>query len=103
MYLRQGECYSTVCFEKKNDRFGGGDISWYWRESVCTKILNPIVHISDLVKRKVRALSALRTVDDLVRSVQIGQPTVQRYILSMRQRCLAVIRAKSGYIFLIVM
>lgn len=47
--------------------------------------------------------SALRTVDDLVRSVQIGQPTVQRYILSMKQRYLAVIRAKSGYIFLIVM
>lgn len=55
------------------------------------------------LKRKVRALSALRTVDDLVRSVQIGQPTVQRYILSIKQRCLAVIRAKSGYIFLIVM
>lgn len=27
---------------------------------------------------------------------QIGQPTIQRYVVSMRQRCLAVIRARVG-------
>lgn len=53
------------------------------------------------LKRNVRDLLALCTNDDLERRVhqlwqQIGQPTIQRYVVSMRQRCLAVIRARVG-------
>lgn len=61
--------------------------------------LNPIEHIWNLAKRNVRALPALRIVI-YVHHVwqQIGQPTIQRYILSKRQRCLAVIRARGGHI-----
>lgn len=49
------------------------------------------------LKRNVRDLLALCTNDDLERRVhQLWQQIGQRYVVSMRQRCLAVIRARVG-------
>ena len=64
--------------------------------------LNPIEHIWDLIKRNVKALHPPHDINALERSVQqvwqqIRQPTIQRYIVSMRKRCLAVIRARGGH------
>ena len=64
--------------------------------------LNPIEHVWDLLKRRVRQLRQHRTLAQLQHDVnqiwrQITQPTIQNYIRSMRQRCRAVIDANGGH------
>lgn len=64
--------------------------------------LNPIEHIWDLLKRRVRQLRPHRTHAQLERDVnavwgQITQATIQNYVRSMRRRCQAVIDANGGH------
>ena len=65
--------------------------------------LNPIEHVWDLLKRRVRQLRQHRTLAQRLQHAfnqiwrQITQPTIQNYICSMRQRCRAVIDANGGH------
>ena len=64
--------------------------------------LNPIEHVWDLLKRRVRQLRQHKTQAQLQHDVnqiwrQITQPTIQNYIRPMRQRCRAVIDANGGH------
>ena len=64
--------------------------------------LNPIEHIWDLLKQRVRSLPqppTLRVLEQNTNQIwnNITQRTIQGYILSMRKRCLAVIRARGGH------
>ena len=64
--------------------------------------LNPIEHVWDLLKRRVRQLRQYRTLGQLQHDVnqiwrQITQPTNQNYICSMRQLCRAVTDANGGH------
>ena len=64
--------------------------------------LNPIEHILDLLKQRVRSLPQQPTLRFLEQNArQIGnkttQQTIQGYILSTRKRYLAVIRASGGH------
>ena len=60
--------------------------------------LNPIAHVWDVLKRRVRELPHQRILRELTRDVtatwiNLTQRDFRNYILSMRSRCLAVIRA----------
>lgn len=64
--------------------------------------LNPIEHVWDLLKRRIRELPQQRNVGALEREIQrvwnnIPQRTLQNYIISMRSRCRAVIAANGGH------
>ena len=68
----------------------------------CSPDLNPIEHIWDLLKRKVRSLpqpeNLLNLENVLLNQWQnIAQNTIQTYIGSMRRRCQAVIQANGGH------
>ena len=64
--------------------------------------LNPIEHVLDVLKRRVRELTHKRAPRELTRYVMatwtnLTQRDFRNYILSMRSRCLAVIRANGGH------
>lgn len=64
--------------------------------------LNPIEHVWDLLKRKVRAQPQQLNMRELERDIMqawatIPQRYLQRYIVSMRARCRAVIAAEGGH------
>ena len=64
--------------------------------------LNPIEHVWDLLKRKVRAQPLQPNLRELTRVIHqmwaaIPQQYLHRYIISMRARCLAVIAAAGGH------
>lgn len=63
--------------------------------------LNPIEHMWDELKRRMRQLPPQQTLAQLRRAAvqtwdAIPQNFIHRYIVSMRSRCLAVIRANGG-------
>ena len=63
--------------------------------------LNPIEHLWDLLDRAIRGYN-MRNRNELQQTLisewnRIQQNTIQRYIVSMRSRCLAVIRAGGGH------
>ena len=64
--------------------------------------LSPIEHIWDELKRNVRKNHNPQSLRELRQAVQRGwynlpEQTVQRYVNSMRNRCLAVVRANGGH------
>ena len=64
--------------------------------------LNPIEHVWDLLKRKVRAQPMQPNIREITRVIHqmwaaIPQQYLHRYIISMRTRCLAVIAAAGGH------
>lgn len=64
--------------------------------------MNPLEHVWDLLKRRLRELPVPNNQAALERSAtrvwrNITQNTIQGYILSMRRRCQAVIRANGGH------
>ena len=67
----------------------------------CSPDLNPIMHIWDVIGRKVRRRDP-RNVRELERAVLdewniLQQHICQEYVLSMRSRCRAVINANGGH------
>ena len=64
--------------------------------------LNPIEHVWDLLKRRVRALVQQHNLAALERDVNlvwanINQRDIVHYVRSMRARCRAVIAANGGH------
>ena len=64
--------------------------------------LNPIEHVWDILKRRIRQFPNQRNLRDLARVVTItwanlNQQDFRNQIVSMRSRCLAVIRAGGGH------
>ena len=64
--------------------------------------LNPIEHVWDLLKRKVRAQPLQPNIREITRVIHhiwvaISQQYLHSYIISMRTMCLAVIAAAGGH------